>query len=76
MLAYLFTDFTVSPRFQKVEKLHNTLVVFTALLSIPFMQANGAPRFGSINPRGSELKNISHITHPIMSPVLFHLSTR
>ncbi|CAK7305414.1 hypothetical protein VULLAG_LOCUS11827 [Vulpes lagopus] len=39
-------------------------------------KADGVPRFGSINPRGSELKNISCITHPIMSPVLFHLSTR
>ncbi|XP_064347685.1 uncharacterized protein LOC116156423 [Camelus dromedarius] len=39
-------------------------------------KADGVPRFGSINPRGSELKNILCITHPIMSPVLLHLSTR
>ncbi|XP_070110725.1 uncharacterized protein [Equus przewalskii] len=39
-------------------------------------KADGVPRFGSVNPRRSELKNILCITHPIMSPVLFSLSTR
>lgn len=76
MLAYLFTDFTVSSRFCKVEKLYIMHWLFTALLSIPPMQADGVPRFGSVNPRRSELKNILCITHPIMSPVLFSLSTR
>ncbi|XP_071077185.1 uncharacterized protein [Desmodus rotundus] len=36
-------------------------------------KADGVPRFGRINPRGSKRKNILCITHSIMSPLLFHL---
>lgn len=73
-LAYLFTYFTVSSRFDRVEKLYIMHWCFTALLSIPSVQADGVLRFGRINPSGSEPKDILCIAHPIMSPVLFHSS--
>ncbi|KAI5213180.1 Olfactory Receptor 51V1 [Manis pentadactyla] len=66
--------FKVSSRFDRVEKLYITHWCFTALLSIPSVQADGVLRFGRINPSGSEPKDILCIAHPIMSPVLFHSS--